>query len=541
LDKCTDYEATIEMIANLLVSSLASWCAIDLVTEDFKVERVIVVHHDPSKADLAKQILLHHPSKSTGDCGVYKVIETGQSFLIPKATWNRRADSAEHLSLITELGSTSYMCVPLKARGKVVGSIMLLSGDRTYDERDLHTAEELARYIAMAVDNVQMFRKMQDAIKARDEFLAILSHELRTPLNVIQGWIDILKSENLGETGFRQAIDILDRNSQLQSRMINDLLDVSRIISGKIAMDLVPVNLGEVLSMAVQSTLLSAHQKKISLQTRIATEPGMILGDIFHLERMVLNLLSNAVKFTPSGGLVELTLELIEDDAVITVQDTGKGIDPEFIPYIFESFRQENSTTTRLHGGLGLGLAITKHIVDQHGGVIVATSQGKSKGAKITVRLPLLREMRPAPRMPTPLVPVASSKFVLKGVRVLLVDDAEDIRILLTRYLENSGAEVVAVSSAAQAFEELQRIKPDILLSDIGMPEEDGYGLITRIRNLPEQQGGRTVAIALTAYAREEEKHKALFCGFNFHLPKPIFSPILISTICKLRHIEVTS
>jgi len=260
LDKCTDYEATIEMTANLLVSSLASWCAIDLVTEDAKIERVIVVHHDPSKADAAKQILLHHPADPTANRGVYRVIETGQSFLTPNATWNHRADNSEHLRLLTELGSSSYMCVPLKARGRVVGSIVLLSGERTYDERDLRTAEELARYIAMAVDNVRMFRKMQEAIKARDEFLAILSHELRTPLNVIQGWVDILKSENLGEAGFRQAIDILDRNSRLQSHLINDLLDVSRIISGKLTMELEPVDLRQVLNSATESTLLAAQQ-----------------------------------------------------------------------------------------------------------------------------------------------------------------------------------------------------------------------------------------------------------------------------------------
>lgn len=308
LEKCTDYEATIEMIANLLVSSLASWCAIDLVLEDSSIKRVMVVHHDPLKTDLTRQILLHHPANPTATRGVYRVIETGQSILIPNATWDSRADCSEHLRLIMELGSTSYMCVPLKARGRVIGAIMLLSGERVYDEKDLHTAEELARYIAMAVDNVHMFRKMEEAIKVRDEFLAVLSHELRTPLNVIQGWIEILKSENLGESDFRQAIDVLDRNSQLQARMINDLLDVSRIISGKLGMELGSVDLGKVLSSAAESILLSAQQKKITLQLRMETEPRIISGDFSHLQRMVLNLLCNAVQFTPPGGVVELAL-----------------------------------------------------------------------------------------------------------------------------------------------------------------------------------------------------------------------------------------
>ncbi len=532
LEKCTDYEATIEMLANLLVSSLASWCAIDLVDEDTQIVRAMVVHHDPLKADLAKQILLHHPAKPTATRGVYRVIETGQSILIPEVTWDIRADCSEHLRIMTELGSTSYMCVPLKARGRVIGSIMLLSGDRMYDEKDLRTAEELARYIAMAVDNVRMFRKMQEAIKVRDEFLAVLSHELRTPLNVIQGWIEILKSDDLAEPDFRQAIDVLDRNSQLQARMINDLLDVSRIVSGKLVMELEPVDLGKVLSSAVQSSFLSVQDKNISLRIRTDTEQRVVLGDFYHLQRMVLNLLSNAVKFTPAGGVVELTLKSIENDLVLTVKDTGNGIDPEFVPYIFDSFRQENCSTTRSHGGLGLGLAIAKHIVGQHSGKISAVSEGKDKGTEITIRLPLLLKPTRAPKNPVPSVTTSFPEHVLKGIHVLLVDDASDMRYLLTRYLKESGAEVVAVESADQAFEELKRMKPHILLSDIGMPEEDGYSLISRIRKLPDNQGGQTIAIALTAYAREEEKQKTLSAGFNAHLAKPIFRPILIDTIC---------
>jgi CheY-like chemotaxis protein/anti-sigma regulatory factor (Ser/Thr protein kinase) len=357
---------------------------------------------------------------------------------------------------------------------------------------------------------------------------------------VIQGWIEILKSENLGEEGFRQALDIIDRNSQIQSRMIHDLLDVSRIISGKLEVELESVQLDSVLKSAAESALLSAHQKNISLHISIDTEPRMILGNFSHLERMVLNLLSNAVKFTPSGGQVKLSLRVSENEAVIRVLDTGKGIAPEFIPHIFESFRQENSSTTRLHGGLGLGLAITKHIVVQHGGNISATSPGKGRGTEVTIRLPLLPDRSAASAMTPALAPAICAKFNLQGIRVLLVDDAEDMRILLTHYLTHSGATVVAVGSAAEAFAELESQKPDVLLSDIGMPEEDGYGLISRIRKLPEQQGGQTLAIALTAYAREEEKQKTLSCGFNAHLSKPIFGPILIETICKLLQIEKT-
>jgi signal transduction histidine kinase len=537
LAECLDYEATLEMVANLLVSSLAKWCVIDLVTADGKIERVAVAHRDPAKADMARKMLLHYPAKPDATQGVYRVIETRESVLAPictKDTWAHRADDPEHLRMILELGSTSYMCVPLIARGRVVGSIMLFSAERTYDDGDVQTAEALARCIAMAVDNVSMFRKKQEAIRIRDEFLAILSHELRTPLNVIQGWVEILKSEKLDEASFQQALDMLDRNSQLQARLINDLLDVSRIRSGKLSMEMQTVDLTAVLASTAESIRLSAEKKNIVLHTQIALEARMISGDFSHLQRMVLNLLSNAIKFTPSGGRVELIFKVIENDGVIVVRDTGKGIDPQFIPYVFESFKQEDSATTRLHGGLGLGLAITKHIVERHGGRIAVTSEGKGKGAEITIHLPLLQETKPQEYHSSPVIAEKPGELVLKGVRVLLVDDAADMRFLLARYLQRSGAEVVVVSSAAQAFEELKKMKPDILLSDIGMPEEDGYSLIARIRSLPEEQGGKTLAIALTAYTRDEEKQRALAAGFDSHLTKPIFCDVLIEKIRRL-------
>ncbi len=546
LDKCTDYEATLEMIANLLVSSLASWCAIDLVTEDCKIERAIVVHHDPAKAEAAKQILLRYHASPKATRGVYRVIQTGQSFLIPEATWGERADDNEHLRLMDELGSSSYMCVPLKARGKIVGSMMLLSGVRTYDESDLQTAQELSRYIAMAVDNVWLFRKMQEAIKVRDEFLAILSHELRTPMNVIQGWIKILKSENLRGEHLQQAIEILDRNSHIQSSMINDLLDVSRFVSGKNSFELSPVDLSKVLASSLESSLLLAEKKNIRIKTHNIPESQIILGSFNELERMFLNLLSNAIKFTAPGGEVSISLLIAEQLAVICVKDTGEGIDPKFLPFIFDSFRQENSSTTRLHGGLGLGLSISKHIVDQHGGQIRATSQGKGAGTQITVSLPIRIEANvivgSAPKLNLD-APISASlgSQILKNINVLIVDDVEDVRFLLTRYLIKNGASVVSVSSASEAYSELQRRIPDILLSDIGMPFEDGYSLIAKIRDLPEDRGGKTKAIALTAYAREEERLKALACGFDAHLTKPVFSPILVETIRQVLNVNHNS
>jgi len=376
-------------------------------------------------------------------------------------------------------------------------------------------------------------------VRVRDEFLGILAHELRNPLNVIQGWVQILKSEKLDEAGTKQAIDMLERNSQLQAHLINDLLDVSRIRCGKLSMETRPTDLVKVLTSSAESIRLSAQKKNIQLNTSIESQQKMVPGDFSHLHRMVLNLLSNAVKFTPSGGRVDLELKTLDNQAIILVRDTGKGISAEFIPYVFESFRQEDSATTRLHGGLGLGLAITKHIVEQHGGSITVTSAGIGKGAEIKVLLPLLPEVNcigEMPREQSP--PVVSHKGVLHGVRVLLVDDAEDMRFLLTHYLQRSGADVIVAASPGQALQEIGQVIPDILLSDIGMPEEDGYSLITKLRQLPATQGGRVVAIALTAYAREEEKQKAITAGFNAHLAKPIFAPALVEKICDLLQLE---
>jgi signal transduction histidine kinase/ActR/RegA family two-component response regulator len=542
LDNCTCYQAMVAQIANLLVSRLASWCSIDLLSPEKKIVRVAVTHRDPNKADLAKEMLLHHPASPTAKRGVYRVIETGKSILIPdmpESDWAQRADTPRHLQLLMELGSTSYMCVPLIARGKVVGSIMLLSGERVFDEYDLQTAEELARSIAMAMDNVNMFRTMQEAVRVRDEFLATLSHEIRTPLNVILGWINILKTEKLDDNGLRQALDVLDRNTQLQARLINDLLDLSRIMSGKLLLNLKPVDLEKLLQSSSESLELTAKQKGLSLKLELQTTNATVSGDSSHLQRMIFNLLTNAIKFTPAGGTVEVELKNHADNqsAQIYIRDNGVGIEPGFIPHVFEAFRQENGSTTRVHEGLGLGLAITKHIVEAHGGHISVSSHGKGKGSEFMVKMPTIEV--PAEQIPAPtLSSTTAPTLILKDIQVLLVDDCDDIRNLITRYLEKRGAIVLAASSAFQALELLKTSEPDILLSDISMPEMDGYDLISCVRKLPVDQGGKITAVALTAFAREEEEQKSLSAGFDLHLSKPITALDLVDNIVKLLKLD---
>jgi signal transduction histidine kinase/CheY-like chemotaxis protein len=456
---------------------------------------------------------------------------------MPESDWAMRADTPRHLQLLMQLGSTSYMCVPLIARGKVVGSIMLLCGERVFDEYDLQTAEELARSIAMAMDNVNMFRTMKEAVRVRDEFLATLSHEIRTPLNVILGWINILKTEKLDENNYRQALEVLDRNTQLQARLINDLLDLSRIISGKLLLNLKPIDLEKLLMASSESLELTAKQKGLSIKVEIRSKDATVSGDGAHLQRMIFNLLTNAIKFTPAGGTVTVELQKMADSnaALISVKDNGVGIEASFLPHVFEAFRQENGSTTRVHEGLGLGLAITKHIVEAHGGLISVNSPGKGLGSEFIVHLPTIKDS--VMHVPSQALNSADQSLVLNNLKVLLVDDCDDIRHLITRYLEKRGATVLAASSAFQALEMFNGSIPDILLSDISMPGMDGYDLISSVRKLPFNQGGQVAAVALTAFAREEEEQKSLAAGFNVHLSKPITAQDLVDNIVKLLNI----
>ncbi|MGZ3771254.1 MAG: ATP-binding protein [Bdellovibrio sp.] len=537
INNCMDYEATIKEVANLLVSTLAEWCSIDLVSADNKIIRVAVTHRDPTKANLAKEILEKYPASPSAKRGVYKVIETGQSILIPRvseSSWARRADNPRHLELIMSLGSTSYMCIPLLARGRTIGSIMILSGERVFDESDLHTGEELASTIALAMDNVQMFKNLQSAVKVRDEFLATLSHELRTPLNIILGWINILKTEKLGEQELQKAFEILERNSLIQTRMINDLLDLNRILSKKLPVKLQPIDLTTILVSCTESLSIDASIKKITFQIDNALMPITILGDAAHLHRMLMNLLTNAIKFTPTHGIINIKLETNKNKAIITVKDNGIGILPEFIPFVFEAFRQENGSTTRTHQGLGLGLAISKHIVETHHGSISVKSEGKGKGAEFTICLPLLLSPDLFQTGTDLMESQTADSICLNGKKILIVDDCEDIRQLFKLILERAHAEVVTAESPFQGLEMMKTYKPDILISDISMPDMDGYDFIKIIRSLPEGSLKNIAAIALTAYAKDTEEKKSLAAGFDMHISKPVSAKDLQKFVYKL-------
>ncbi|HEU4766643.1 MAG TPA: PAS domain S-box protein [Pyrinomonadaceae bacterium] len=378
------------------------------------------------------------------------------------------------------------------------------------------------------------------ANRVKDEFLSTLSHELRTPLTAIMGWSDLLLHDEVEPHKRQQAIETIARNANSQCQLINDLLEVSRIITGKLRLEFVPCELQSVIQAAAESIRPTAEAKGIRLQLDIDWQAGSVFGDHERLQQIVWNLLSNGVKFTPSGGSVTVSLQRINSHVEIVVTDTGVGIKSDFLPHVFDRFRQADGSTTRNYGGLGLGLAIVRHLVELHGGTALAESAGDNQGSRFTVRLPLI--MAAEHHFDAPVITPAVGAAVrdrhlsLGGLRVVVVDDEVDARMLLSAMLERCGAEVIAVSSAREGLETIQSWHPDVLIADIGMPVEDGYALIRKLRALPKDDGGQTPALALTAYARTEDRVRAISEGYQVHLAKPVDRVELATVVASLAH-----
>ena len=396
---------------------------------------------------------------------------------------------------------------------------------------ELEAAEEMAQLLARE-------RAAREAAEAaslmKDEFLATLSHELRTPLNAIVGWAALVRAGGLQGERLDQALESIARNARAQARLIDDLLDVSAIISGKLSLEMRPVDLGAVIEAALDSVRPAAAARRILLEADLAPAVLPVSGDPDRLQQVVWNLLSNGTKFTPEGGAVRVRLDRDGGQARITVEDTGPGIDEAFLPHVFEPFRQADGSITRTHGGLGLGLAIVRRLVELHGGSVRAEN---GSGAKFEVRLPLRAE-EPERRVHEARSAEAAIGLEcppnVPGLRVLVVDDEPDARNLATVLLERCGAEVHTVGSAAEAMRALLELRPDVLLCDIAMPGVDGYALIRRIRALPPDQGGRIPAAALTAHARAEDRRRTLLAGFNLHVPKPVDPEELLAVVASL-------
>jgi signal transduction histidine kinase/ActR/RegA family two-component response regulator len=433
-------------------------------------------------------------------------------------------------------------CVPLLIRGHPIGALEfeLPEGESFDDEERNAMVEATADQCAQALERARLYaleqvrrEELERSNRMKDDFLGIVSHELRTPLSAILGWARLLKRGVVGtEPARERALDAIERNATLQARLVDDLLDVSRIVSGKLELETSGVDLASVVDAAIDSVRPALLAKELEVRLSLAHDGVTVLGDARRLQQVVWNLLANAIKFTPKGGRIDLRLERADGVARLIVKDNGIGIPGDVLPHVFERFKQADGSATRQHGGLGLGLSIVRHVIEAHGGSVEARSEGLGKGTEVIAELPF-GELASIPSLrPTESLEDA----LLSGARVLLVDDDSDARDFLATALNGAGAEVRAVDGASAAFEAMRGWRPDVIVSDIAMPEVDGYAFIRGVRAMRKDAGGRTPAVALTALARPKDRLRALSAGFQTHMPKPVDPNELVLAVASLRH-----
>ncbi|MBD1909154.1 ATP-binding protein [Leptolyngbya sp. FACHB-8] len=531
-----DYKNTLFNIAQLAVPFLADFCFFDILNNYQQIERVAWHHGDPAKRDWFEELQRYTPPADQGSHPITHVLATGKANLVPLVTeeWKQTVTlNAEHLQLIQECQVRSLITVPLIAHGRTLGALtvcLTADSNRYYTTTELDLVEELGHRAALALDNARLYQQAQEANRMKDEFMAVLSHELRSPLNPILGWIQLIQKGTLNAEKTAKAWATIERNARLQAQLIEDLLDISRILRGKLKLNVEQVNLAATVHAAIETVQLAAQAKSIVIESMLDAHVGLVLGDTTRLQQVVWNLLSNAIKFTPERGRVEIRLEQMASQVQITVSDTGIGISSNFLPHVFDYFRQSDSATTRRFGGLGLGLAIVRQLVEAHGGTVWAESPGEGQGATFTVRLPLTLGQESWQQD----VQGSGEPFNLQGIRILLIDNELDALEYSAFVLEQAGATVISATSATEALELFAQTQPNVLVSDIGMPDQDGYMLIQQVRSLPPEQGGQVPAIALTAYAGENNRQQAITAGFQRHLAKPVSPEVFVETVVAL-------
>ena len=547
LSSSLDSQSTLSRLTRLLVPRLADYCVVQL--DGYSAEEVPIAHIDSAKAELVREILRSYPSE--GSPSQRQAAHSGKSLLmesLPDGYLESVAETPEQLALMRRLNPRSLLVVPLRVNTSVFGSITLARSEsgRLYNASDLLLAEDLTRRAATAIDNARLYElsrteraRAEAATRTKDEFVAMVSHELRTPLNVIMGWVRLLRSGTLSEPTREQALEVVERNANAQSQLVADLLDISRAITGKIRIEPAQVDFGNLINLVLEDARFALEAKRLELHVDCANVASVMRGDGERLRQVVWNLLLNAIKFTPKGGQVWVSLRRIESDLELVIRDSGMGISADVMPYIFENFRQYDSKTTRAHGGLGIGLSIAKHLIDLHGGGIEARSDGPGQGASFIVRLPVsplisttvgVAKVSATTTRRTDLVRPTG----LAGLSVLVVDDQEDARELLRIVLESCDARVLDAATASEALAVVQRERIDLIISDIGMPEEDGYSLIRRVRSLASKEKASIPAVALTAFARNEDRTRTLLEGFNMHMAKPVEPAELLLALADL-------
>jgi PAS domain S-box-containing protein len=545
-----DHSLALDRVANVAVPAFADVCLIHLLEEGGA--RNTVAHVNGEKEKWLCELEEETPVISSW---LEPVLRTLEPILFPDFSETDLSSFVHHPAykrIIEPLRLRSAMILPLLSGARTLGLIAFACGadesGRRYGRGELAVARDLTGRIASAIDNARLYASAREASRLKDEFLATLSHELRTPLNAILGWIQMLSSGALDSSVSRRAIEAIDRNARTQTRLISEILDVSRIITGKLKLKLQEVNLAAVAEEVCESERPAADARRISLERRVDHSLTM-LGDPERLQQVLWNLLSNAIKFTPEGGSVEVSGGWEGEAIRLSVKDTGIGIRPEFLPHVFERFRQGDASSTRVHGGLGLGLAIARHVVELHGGTITAESEGPGHGATFTLHLPATVPWAGADRQMMPAAPGAApeephtegaSSGILTGIVALVVDDEPETCEVLRVMLEEAGVTPTTASSAELAMLELRRGTFDVVITDIAMPFEDGYSLLHRIRSLPGEKG-RVATIALTAYASAGDRAKALDAGFRVYLTKPVSRTALLSAIAAVTGREAGS
>jgi PAS domain S-box-containing protein len=551
LSSSIDLRTMLDGIAALLVPGWGDFCAL-MLHEHGEPTLVAARHVDPDLLPVIRRFVDAGIDWSS-PIGLPHVLRTGEAQLVASmdpATRRKLARDDAAMALIDKLGPTSAAVAPLTVQGTVLGGLVVATSrsKRRLGEWDLTIVEELGRRVAMAVDNARLFelaqeerRRVEAANRAKDEFLAVVSHELRSPMNSILGWARMLRTDHLSEAKAEKALETIERNAVLQSQLISDLLDATAVFTGKLRLRIGSCDLVEITEAALEVVRPAAAAKEIDLLAQYDAEAIPVEGDPERLQQVIWNLLANAVKFSPRGGSVDLTVRLEGERVRIEVKDQGKGIGPEFLPHVFDAFSQEDARTTRRHGGLGLGLSIVRHLVEAHGGRIEAESDGEGSGATFKVELPrggrraeapaFKRESRvpPAPASMPRLMPPS-----LDGLSVLVLDDDNDARELITEVLRAKGAHVMEADSAEDALRAVTEKRPQVIVSDIGMPGVDGYMFLRRVRELPAERGGQTPAIALTAYGSAADRSRALLSGFQRHLAKPVEPALLVTELATL-------
>ncbi len=540
-----DCEAALATVARVAVPGIADWAAVDMIDGSAGFRRVAVAHSDPEKAD--QEAVLRR--RLAGRAGERTAPLLSGSPEVCEQILDDRAhqDFADPggLAVLRSLGFVSSMRVPLRVQGRAVGTISLACSEasRRFRSGDLAFAKELAHRASSALENARTFHESQEANRVKDEFLATISHELRTPLNAILGWTTMLRRKP--DVDAKKALDTIERNARAQMRLIEDVLDVSRAVTGKLKIEPAEVDVAGVLRASVEVVTPMAEAKAIALDVQIEDDGCRVCGDADRLQQAFWNVLQNAVKFTGKGGRVSARLNRSDSRVELAVSDTGRGIRSDFLPFVFDRFRQADSSTTRAEGGLGLGLAITKHVVELHGGTVVVRSRGEGHGTTFTISLPAQPiEAPPAPstngRFPKAssgvyLSPGGSEKGQgLSSVRILVCDDDEDGRELLAAVLAAEGAVTFTAANGQAALEAFREFGPHVLVSDVGMPHIDGYELIGKVRAMPEEDGGQIPAIALTAHAGREDELKALLAGYQVYVTKPIDPSRLVQIVANL-------